>query len=159
MARLRAPGGRQSSRADHPRRSWSSTDVRGTAPQFCGPKFIDTGAMAVPIAGVRFGRSTTRGRGDRRPPPREDPAQARRALAGGFDNRTTGSSSDRGALFSRGCLPSPSTLCFLGRKIAARLFRRCQRPVEARIMPDSFVPSNGFCLYGDRITTNCGPRW
>ena len=32
----------------------------GTAPQFCGPKFLDTGAMAVPIAGVRFGHSTTR---------------------------------------------------------------------------------------------------
>ena len=31
---------------------WSSTDVRGTAPQFCGRKFIDTGAMAVPIASV-----------------------------------------------------------------------------------------------------------
>ena len=31
------------------------------------------------------------------PPPREDPAQTRQALAGGFDNRTTSSS----ALFSR----------------------------------------------------------
>jgi len=31
---------------------WSWTDVRGPAPQFCGPKFIDTGAMAVPIACV-----------------------------------------------------------------------------------------------------------
>ena len=29
---------------DHPRRSWSWADVRGTAPQFCGPKFMDTGA-------------------------------------------------------------------------------------------------------------------
>src|SRR5215469_15273575 len=37
-----------------------ATDVRGTAPQFCGRKFIDTGAMAVLIAGVRFGHSTTR---------------------------------------------------------------------------------------------------
>jgi hypothetical protein len=27
---------------------WSWTDVRGTAPQFCGPKFFDTGAAAVP---------------------------------------------------------------------------------------------------------------
>jgi hypothetical protein len=43
------------------------------------------------IAGVRFGHSTTRRRGARRPPPREDPAQARHALAGGLDNRTTGS--------------------------------------------------------------------
>src|SRR5215469_3765476 len=42
---------------------WSWTDVRGTAPQFCGPKFIDTEAMAVPIAGVRFGHSTTRSLG------------------------------------------------------------------------------------------------
>jgi hypothetical protein len=53
------------------------TSVRGTAPQFCGPKFFDTGAMAVPIAGVRFGHfddSTARrgGRGRRlaRTPPR-----------------------------------------------------------------------------------------
>jgi len=35
---------------------------------------IDTGAMAVPIAGVRFGHSTTRRRGGRRPPSREDAA-------------------------------------------------------------------------------------
>ena len=48
---------------DHPRCTWSWADVRGTAPQFCGPKFMDTGAMAVPIAGVRFGRSTIRRRG------------------------------------------------------------------------------------------------
>ena len=40
------------------------------------PKFVDAGAMAVPIASVRFGHSTTRRRGARRPPPREDPAQA-----------------------------------------------------------------------------------
>jgi hypothetical protein len=78
--------------------TWSSADVRGTAPQFCGPKFIDTGAMAVPIAGVRFGHLTTRRRGGRRTPPREDPAQARHALADGFDNCTIGSS----ALFSQG---------------------------------------------------------
>jgi hypothetical protein len=43
-------------------------------------------------------------------------------------------------------------------KIAARLFRRCPRPVKSRITPDSLCFLNGFCLYGDRITTNCGPR-
>jgi len=31
----------------------------------------------------------------------------------------------------------------LDRKVAARLFRRCPRPVEARIMPDSYVSSMG----------------
>ena len=36
----------------------------------------------------------------------------------------------------------PVTL-FLDRKIAARFFRRCPRPVEARIMPDSYVSSMG----------------
>ena len=45
---------------DHPRRSWSWADVRRTAPQFCGLKFMDTGAMAVPIADVRFGHSTAK---------------------------------------------------------------------------------------------------
>jgi hypothetical protein len=29
---------------NHPRRTWSWADVRGTAPQFCGPKFMDTGS-------------------------------------------------------------------------------------------------------------------
>jgi hypothetical protein len=46
----------------------------GTAPQFCGPKFMDTSAIAVPIPNVRFRHSTIRRRGARRPPPREDPA-------------------------------------------------------------------------------------
>jgi hypothetical protein len=50
---------------------------------------MDTGAVAVPIAGVRFGHSTSRRRGGRRPPPRKDLAQTGPALAGGFDNRTT----------------------------------------------------------------------
>jgi hypothetical protein len=66
-------------------RTWSRW---GTAPQFCGPKFMDTGAMAVPIADVRFGHSMTRRRDGRRPLPSEDPAQTGHALAGGFDNRT-----------------------------------------------------------------------
>ena len=96
----------------------------GTAPQFCGPKFIDAGAMAVPIASVRFGHSTTRRRGARRPPPREDPAQARHALAGGFDNRTIGSSKRSRCSLQPGMTPVPHH-AFLHRKIAARLFRRC----------------------------------
>jgi|SRR6516164_3545352 len=32
----------------------------GTAPQFCGPKFMDTRAIAVPIPNVRFRHSTIR---------------------------------------------------------------------------------------------------
>src|SRR6516162_3647086 len=52
---------------------------------------MEAGAIAVAITGVRFGHSTARRRGAWRPPPREDPAQARHALAGGFDNRTIGS--------------------------------------------------------------------
>ena len=47
--------------------------------------------------------------------------------------------SDRGALFGGdGSRPPPR---FSDRKIAAQLFRRCPRPVGARIMPDSFVSS------------------
>ena len=49
--------------------------------------------IAVPIPNLRFRHSTVRRQGARRPPPREDPAQARHAPAGGFDNRTTGCSS------------------------------------------------------------------
>jgi hypothetical protein len=100
------------------------------------------GAMAVPIAGVRFGRSPTRRRGDRRPPPREDPAQARRALAGGFDNRTTGSSKRSRCSLQPG-IPSPITLCFLTAKSRRGYSGVCQRPVEARIMPDSYFSSVG----------------
>jgi len=33
--------------------------VQRTAPQFCGWKFMDAGALAVPIAGVRFGHEPT----------------------------------------------------------------------------------------------------
>ena len=47
----------------------------GTAPQFCGPKFMDTRAIAVPIPNVRFRHSTVRrralgGRRLARSPPR-----------------------------------------------------------------------------------------
>jgi hypothetical protein len=31
----------------------SRTDILGIAPQFYGPKLFDTGAMSVPIAGIR----------------------------------------------------------------------------------------------------------
>jgi hypothetical protein len=41
---------------------------------------MDTGTMAVPIAGVRFGHSTSRRRGGRRPQPRKDLAQTGHAL-------------------------------------------------------------------------------
>ena len=58
-------------------------------------KFSETAGrrIAVPIPNLRFRHSTVRRQGARRPPPREDPAQARHAPAGGFDNRTTGCSS------------------------------------------------------------------
>ena len=44
-------------------------------------------------------------------------------------------------LSSAGMVPVPPR--FSDRKIAAQLFRRCPRPVGARIMPDSFVSSMG----------------
>jgi hypothetical protein len=46
------------------------------------------------------------------------------------------------ALSSTGDDPRPHH-AILNRKIAARLFRRCPRPVEAKIMPDSYVSSMG----------------
>ena len=120
----------------HPRRTWSWADVRGTAPQFCGPKFMETGAIAVPITGVRFGHSTARRRGAWRPPPREDPAQRRRALAGGFDAPPAPALSSAGD-------DSRLHHGILDRKIAARLFRRCLR---SRIMSDSLCCSMGSAL-------------
>ena len=81
----------------------------GTAPRFCGPKFMDTRAIAVPIPNVRFRHSTIRRRRARRPPPREDPAQARHALAGGFDNRTIGSSKRSRCSLQPGMTPVPIT--------------------------------------------------
>jgi len=123
---------------DHLAAPWSWADVRGTAPQFCGPKLIDTG-HGCSDRRVRFGHSTTRRRGGRRPPPREDPAQRRHALAGGFD------APPAPALSSAGDDSRPRH-GILDRKIAARLFRRRPRPVEARIMPDSYVSSMGSAL-------------
>jgi hypothetical protein len=75
-----------------PRRTRS---CRGTAPQFCGPTFINTGCSDRRCAVRAFGDSTARRSA---PPPRADPAETLHVLAGGFDNRTTGST----ALFSRG---------------------------------------------------------
>ena len=80
---------------------------------------FDTDAMAVPIAGVRFGHSTTRRRGGRRPPPREDPA--------------------RGVTLQHFLQLGMNLDC----KIAARLFRRCPQRVKSRIMPDSLCSSMG----------------
>jgi len=113
---------------DHPRRSWSWADVRRTAPQFCGLKFMDTGAMAVPIAGVRFGHSTTRRRGGRRPPPREDPAQTGHALAGGFDNRTT--------WLQRSLQPAHASVknAGRGRQVLGRR-HRSRRAIAAAVLP------------------------
>jgi len=53
--------------------------------------------------------SGTRRRAAWRPPPREDPAQARHALAGGFDNRTTGSSKRSRCSLHPGMTPVPIT--------------------------------------------------
>src|SRR5215467_9611086 len=120
---------------DHLAAPWSWADVREPRRNFA-VRNASTRAMAVPIAGVRFGHSTTRRRGGRRPPPREDPAQRRRALAGGFD------APPAPALSSAGDDSRPHH-GILDRKIAARLFRRRPRPVEATIMPDSYVSSMG----------------
>jgi len=66
----------------------------GTTLQFCGPKFG---------SGIRrFDGEALGGRRLARTPPR----RVTRSL--GFDNRTTGSRSDRGALFSRPWFQSPS---------------------------------------------------
>src|SRR5215469_863271 len=61
------------------------------------PKFMDAGAMAVPIASVRFGHSTTRRQRARRPPPREDPAQAVTRWLAGSTIAPPAPASDRGA--------------------------------------------------------------
>ena len=122
---------------DHPRRSWSWADVRRTAPQFCGLKFMDTGAMAVPIADVRFGHSTTRPRtaGGRRLA-RTPPRRVTRWLA------ASTVAPPAPALSSAGDDSRPRH-AILDRKVAARLFRRCPRPVEAMIIPDSYASSMG----------------
>ena len=122
---------------DHPRRSRSWADVRRTAPQFCGLKFMDTGAMAVPIADVRLGHSMTRretagGRRLARTPPR----RVTRWLA------ASTIAPPAPALSSVGDDFRPHHV-ILDRKVAARLFRRCLRPVEARMIPDSYVSSIG----------------
>ena len=101
---------------------WSWTDIRETAPQFCGPKFIDTRAHSCSgrWCSVRaFDASTAR-----RPPPREDPAQTGHALAGGL--RTIALPAP--ALSSTGDDSRPH-YAILDRKIAARFmlpFRRSQ---------------------------------
>ena len=107
----------------HPGRTWWWSDVRETAPQFCGPKFIDTGAMAGPIVGDQFGRSTTRRRGGRRPPPREDPARASRSST----------------LFNPGSTPVPHHV-ILDCKIAARLFRAARSELNRGLCQILYVP-------------------
>jgi hypothetical protein len=110
--------------------------VLGTAPQFCGPKFItrEPWLFRSLVFGRAFDDSTARrsaaaaSRG---------PAQTRHALAGGFDNRTTWLQRS----LQPGMTPVPITLFY--RKVAARLFRRCPQPVISRIMPDSLFASTG----------------
>ena len=110
----------------------------GTAPQFCGPTFMDTGAIAVRIPNVRFRPSTTRRRGARRLPP----ARPRASRAGWRLRHPHHRLQQATAvLSSAGMVPVPPR--FSDRKIAAQLFRRCPRPGETRIMPDSFVSSMG----------------
>jgi hypothetical protein len=58
---------------DHPRRTLVLDRRPGNRTAILRSEISSTGAMAVPIAGVRLGHSTTRRRGGRRPP-REDPA-------------------------------------------------------------------------------------
>ena len=76
-----------------------------------------------------------------RPPSREDLAQARHALAGGFDNRTTGSSKRSRCSLQPGTIPVPIT--FLTAKSRRGYSGVVRGPVEARIMPDSHVSSMG----------------
>jgi hypothetical protein len=82
----------------------------GAAPQFCGPKFTDTGAKLFrsPMLGSGIFRRLD-GEALGGPPPREDPAQARHALAGGFDNCTTGSSKRSRCCLQPGMTPVPIT--------------------------------------------------
>ena len=58
---------------DHPRRTLVLDRRPGNRAAILRSEIHRHGAMAVPIAGVRFGHSTTRRRGGRRLPPREDP--------------------------------------------------------------------------------------
>ena len=125
---------------DYPRRTWSWADVRGTAPQFCAPKFMDTGSHGCSDRGVRFGRSTTRRRGDRPVAASRGPRPG--ASRAGWRLRQPHHRSR--CSLQPGMTPVPIT--FLDRKIAARLLRRCRRPVEPRLMPDSYVSSMGSAV-------------
>src|SRR5215831_2607323 len=111
---------------DHLAAPWSWADVRETAPQFCGPKLIDTG----------------HGSSDRRCPVRAfDDSTARRSAAAASRGPRP-DAPPAPALSSAGDDSRPHH-GILDRKIAARLFRRRRWPVEARIMPDSYVSSMG----------------
>ena len=61
---------------DHPHRTWSWANVREPRRNFAVRNSWTQGATAAPIRNVRFRHSTIRRPGARRPPPREDPAQA-----------------------------------------------------------------------------------
>jgi hypothetical protein len=98
-----------------------------------------------------------RRQGARRPPPREDPAQARHAPAGGFDNRTIGSSKRSRCSLQPGMTP-----------VLITFFRPQNRGAVIRALPAARGSENnarflhflnGFCLYRDRISINCGPEF
>src|SRR5262249_34906595 len=132
---------------DHPSHTWSWADVRRTAPQFCGPKFMDTGAHSCSDrwCSVRHFSRVAFTPGD--PIRRLDgEAVGGRRLARAPPRRVT-----RTLAASTIALPAPALSStgddsrphhvILDRKIAARLFGRSPRPVEAKIMPDSYVSS------------------
>jgi len=98
---------------DHRRRNWSWADVRETAPRFCGPKFMDNREpwlFRSPVFGSGVRRLDGEAIGGRRLA-RTPPRRVARWLAASTI-APPAPASDRGALFSRGCLPSPSRFVF-----------------------------------------------
>jgi hypothetical protein len=121
---------------DHPRRTSSRADVRGTAPQFCG--FMDTGAHSCSDrwCSVRAVDDSTARRSAAERLARTPPRRVTRRLAASTIAPPAPTLSSTGG-------DSRPHHAILDRKIVARLFRRFPRPVEARIMPDSYVSSMG----------------
>jgi hypothetical protein len=131
---------------DHPRRAWSWADVGEPRRNFA----VGNSWTREPCSVRAFDVSTARRSAAASRGPRPDGSRAGWRLRQSHHLAL--------ALSSTGDDSRPHH-AVLDRKIGARLFRRVRRLVEARIIPGSYFPSNGFCLYGDRITTNCGPRW
>jgi hypothetical protein len=101
----------------------------GTAPQFCGSK----------VHGHREPRTARRSAAAASRGPRPGASRAGWRLRQSHHRLQQAIA----VLSSAGDASRPHHALFLDRKIAARLFRRCQRPVEARIMPDSYFSSVG----------------